>query len=222
MLLVLNLIGKFPFLMLWNIKYEKCRIDITICTVYCSHQDKCSVAARRTLQENELSTWGLFWNWSICSLKNIYLISMSESSDDTQLPQTNVTLPEHKSKYWNTESQALKFHKLRVYQMLSVINVLLFWGARDRTLLQSRAFAYSLFTNEMVWNKNFIFNWKSTPRMVNSALIVLINHNSYQEKRMNAKCSILPVTELWFGFIRVYAGFRDVEHHIYLIYRWLQ
>ena len=49
---------------------------------------KCSVAARRKLQENELSTWGLFWNWSICSLKNIYLISMSESSDDTQLPQT--------------------------------------------------------------------------------------------------------------------------------------
>ena len=34
MVLVLNLIGKFPFLMLWNIKYEKCRIDITICTVY--------------------------------------------------------------------------------------------------------------------------------------------------------------------------------------------
>ena len=32
-------------------------------------------------------------------IKIIYLISMSESSDDTQLPQTNVTLPEHKSKY---------------------------------------------------------------------------------------------------------------------------
>ena len=45
---------------------------------------------------------------------------MSDSNDDTQLPQTNVTLPEHKSKYWNTESHA----GVKVPQAAGVSNVI--------------------------------------------------------------------------------------------------